>query len=484
MGSGEHAAGNVTPSWYDMRVAKKTYITEIPEIMQYWDEANEKDPSTITKGSQKIYSWVCPLGHQDDVQVKNMVRRKDKCNYCSGVEILPGFNDLATTHPDLMKEVSPNNTIDMFTVCQGRTNRVLWMCLRGHEWEAPPSNRIKGHGCPYCAGHLAIPGETDILTTHPEICKELSPNNTADLTKIKHGSNVELTWICKRKHEWDAFPSTRLAGNGCPYCAGYLVMPGETDIATLFPGIAAEWSPNNTMNIENVGKGAGFKALWICPEGHEYPATVALRTGQNTGCSICCNLLIVKGINDLATTHPDLAKEWHPDNPCGPDEIPGGHSKRMLWICPKGHEFGTTPANRTSQNTGCKKCKEKFYKAEKVLYQALKNAETCYTISDRAQNEHGTDIEVIADNGTKIAVELDGIYWHGFQHSEGRDNRKTEKLLTYYDQVIRIRNIKLPLIPKATIITHKWELAESNKDVWTETIVNAIIKEIEKKGKN
>lgn len=30
------------------------------------------------------------------------------------------------------------------------------------------------------------------------------------------------------------------------------------------------------------------------------------------GCPCCANHIAVKGKNDLATTHPQLAKEWHP----------------------------------------------------------------------------------------------------------------------------------------------------------------------------
>ena len=53
---------------------------------------------------------------------------------------------------------------------------------------------------------------------------------------------ILLWWKCEKEHSWQA-PVNGVASNGtrCPYCAGLRAFPGETDIITLFPEIAAEW---------------------------------------------------------------------------------------------------------------------------------------------------------------------------------------------------------------------------------------------------
>lgn len=47
---------------------------------------------------------------------------------------------------------------------------VGWICGRGHKWTASIEKRVtRNQGCPYCSGRVAIPGETDIATTNPEL---------------------------------------------------------------------------------------------------------------------------------------------------------------------------------------------------------------------------------------------------------------------------------------------------------------------------
>jgi hypothetical protein len=74
-----------------------------------------------------------------------------KCPYCSGRRVLPGFNDLATEKPDLALEWHPDkNDIKPSEVTKGSKEKVWWICSKGHEWQATVANRSKGSGCPIC----------------------------------------------------------------------------------------------------------------------------------------------------------------------------------------------------------------------------------------------------------------------------------------------------------------------------------------------
>ena len=60
-----------------------------------------------------------------------------------------------------------------------------------------------------------------------------------------------------------------------------------------------------------------------------------------------------KGINDLATLHPEIAEEadgWDPK------EITYGSNKKLPWKCKKGHTWETTVETRTRKGTGCPYC--------------------------------------------------------------------------------------------------------------------------------
>lgn len=49
---------------------------------------------------------------------------------------------------------------------------------------------------------------------------------------------------------------------------------------------------------------------------------------------------ILKGLNDLATTHPHILNEWdYEKNTVKPEEISSGSAKKVWWKCKKGHSF-------------------------------------------------------------------------------------------------------------------------------------------------
>jgi hypothetical protein len=65
-----------------------------------------------------------------------------------------------------------------------------------------------------------------------------------------------------------------------------------------------------------------------------------------------------KGFNDLATVRPDLAERWHPtkNGSLTPNTIIANYRKKVWWLCEKGHESFTTPANRVGSGVGCTVC--------------------------------------------------------------------------------------------------------------------------------
>ena len=66
----------------------------------------------------------------------------------------------------------------------------------------------------------------------------------------------------------------------------------------------------------------------------------------------------VSDINNLEAVFPEIAKEWHPDkNDLGPSEVTAGSSKKVWWLCEKGHEWKCRVSQRTRQGTGCPGCR-------------------------------------------------------------------------------------------------------------------------------
>ncbi|MER7683291.1 zinc-ribbon domain-containing protein, partial [Streptomyces sp. NPDC096934] len=65
-----------------------------------------------------------------------------QCPICAGRKVLPGFNDLRTTHPAIASEWhSTKNTGTPIDFSAGSDSRVWWRCRAGHEWEVSIGSR-------------------------------------------------------------------------------------------------------------------------------------------------------------------------------------------------------------------------------------------------------------------------------------------------------------------------------------------------------
>jgi len=150
--------------------------------------------------------------------------------------------------------------------------------------------------------------------------------------------------------------STRSKGHGCPVCSGRNVQAGQNDLATTHPDLAKEadgWDPKTVI------AGTHKKLQWKCSKGHTWLAAGTDRTSRKSGCPICSNRKVIIGQNDLATTHPALAKEadgWDPKT------VVAGTSKKLNWKCANGHKWIATGNARTqnrNKGNGCPVCANK-----------------------------------------------------------------------------------------------------------------------------
>ena len=129
--------------------------------------------------------------------------------------------------------------------------------------------------------------------------------------------------------------------------------------------LLAEWDSarNAPLTPDSVSYGSKRKVWWTCAHGHHWQAAVHTRTGSGTGCPYCSGRLPLPGVNDLATTYPDLARQWHPTKnaPLTPaDVLPGSH-RLVWWQCDHGHEWRAQIKSRVN-GAGCPICANKLVK--------------------------------------------------------------------------------------------------------------------------
>lgn len=333
-----------------------------PWLAEQWDaEMNAPlSPREITCYSQQKVWWRCPLGHSWLATVSHRYQGEN-CPVCCGQKILPGFNDLETTHPELAAEwnAQKNGALSPHEVMAGSDRQVWWKCALGHEWTAVVSSRKAGSGCPVCSGTLVVSGVNDLQTLRPGLSSEWDYEKNSPLTpaQVAHSSNRKVWWKCKLGHSWQAYIYRRSSGTGCPYCAGRKVLPGFNDLATHFPDLVPEWDTikNGDLTPDRVMSASHKKIWWRDSLGHSWRATVANRA-SGTGCPYCVGRKVLVGFNDLASQNPKLAAEWAEgqNGDLKPDMVTAQSHRAVWWRCDTGHVWKATICGR--RDSGCPYC--------------------------------------------------------------------------------------------------------------------------------
>ena len=261
-----------------------------------------------------------------------------------------------------------NTHIDPEVDGMGVNQKAWWICPEGHRYDTWVFSRtLNGVGCPYCKGKRTLAGYNDLATFRPDVLEKWDFEKNTDITpqEVTEFSHKEVWWKCEKGHSWQArvgsVASLKNGNSGCPYCSGKYAITGETDLATRFPEIAAQWCYElNTLTPEQITYGSHIKVWWKCEKGHTWQTKVESRTGkQKVGCPYCSGYRVWAGYNDLATTHPQIAAEWNyeKNGDLKPTDVSRNYRDRVWWKCSEGHEWQTTPYARAKKNgTNCPVC--------------------------------------------------------------------------------------------------------------------------------
>lgn len=340
-------------------------------------------------------------------------------------------------HPVKNDGLTPDDVTPESHIC------VWWKCSNNHEWLAQIYSRNKGLNCPYCKNRKLLKGYNDLATVNPVLAKEWNYERNEQLTPsdLIYSSGKKVWWICNKGHEWESTPYSRNKGGGCPYCSNKRVLVGFNDLATTDPGLASEWNyeKNGDLLPTDITRGAGKKVWWKCTLGHEWCTTPNKRTTDNNACPYCSNHKVLSGFNDIATTYPRLAAEWHPTKNANltARDITAGSSKKIWWLCSKGHEWIAAPCNRI-KNRNCPICskqlKTSFPEQATLYYLKRYFNEVNNNITDIIGMEFDIYIPDI-----KTAIEYDGFKYHNSSCAIAREKRKNKLCFDKGIRLIRMR---------------------------------------------
>ncbi|MBP5275624.1 MAG: zinc-ribbon domain-containing protein, partial [Lachnospiraceae bacterium] len=449
--------------------------SEYPELIKEWHPTKNGllSPENVAPKSSKKVWWIGACGHEWESAVSSRTSGHG-CPFCSGNRVLSGFNDLSTKNPLLASEWHPTKNGDLkpSLVTSTAHMKVWWLGKCGHEWEATVNYRSKGVGCPICSNSKILVGYNDFATTQKELLKEWHSTKNGNIRpeEVTAASGIKIWWKGKCGHEWNAAINSRVNGRGCPVCAGRQVLVGYNDLKSVNPVLAKEWNheKNGSLTPEMIIAGSEKKVWWICEKGHEWLAAVKDRN-RGRGCPICAGKAVQIGVNDLATTKPELAKEWNysKNGTLKPDSFTSKSGKKVWWVCEKGHEWEATIASR-ADGRGCPICnkeKQTSFPEQAIFYYISR------LFPDALNGDIGAigielDIYIPSIN---CAIEYDGYRWH-----QNKENDKTKNDLCAEKgiKLIRIREEGLPFYDNCICIRR-----ENRKNIDSlNDVIKAIIK--------
>lgn len=129
-------------------------------------------------------------------------------------------------------------------------------------------------------------------------------------------------------------------------------------IINVYPELIKEWDFElNNKRFEDMTCGSKYKADWICGERkHKYKMMIDNKINKGQGCPYCSGRRVSVD-TCLATTHPELIKDWDFDkNILTPYDISQGSAKKVFWGCDKNHSYLSAINSRTNMDSGCPYC--------------------------------------------------------------------------------------------------------------------------------
>ncbi|MCR5146754.1 MAG: hypothetical protein K6B70_05375 [Clostridia bacterium] len=438
---------------------KNSLINKFPDVVKVWNYEKNKglNPEDYLYQSNKKVWWKCSKcgkEWQTPICAKSHTTICKECTYTDNkrVYVKKGVNDIETKNPELLKEWDYNkNTITPNQISPKSAKMVWWKCEKGHSWKNSPLNRTKHEAskCPYCSNQKILKGFNDFATLYPNLLKEWDyEKNEANPYDIIKGSHLKFYWKCQKGHSYITSVGNRIRGTGCPYCAGQKVLKGFNDLATTNPELVKEWDyEKNIVKPDEISSGSGLNVWWKCENGHSWKSIITNRTKNGKrGCPTCSNRVLLKGFNDLATTNPELLKEWdYEKNKIRPNEIIAGTIKKVWWKCEKGHEWYATVVSRTKKHFCpiCNSYRQTSFSEKSIVYYL--NKANIELIENYKIGRKELDVFIPKEN---IGIEYDGQYFH---KSIKKDLEKNKLCENNKIKLIRIREPELPILNSTSI---------------------------------
>lgn len=198
----------------------------------------------------------------------------------------------------------------------------------------------------------ALKNQRRLSIARPDLVTEWHPTKNVEHhpTLLTIGSGKKVWWQCEKGHEWEATVKNRAKGSQCPVCQLQRRKTNpypkrcqpENFLSNRHPELLKWWHPtkNEGLDSSTITIKSNFKIWWQCEKGHTWQRRI-LEQINSQCCPYCVGRLPIAGETDFLTTHPHLAREWHPtkNESLTPDQFTFGSARLVWWQCAHGHEW-------------------------------------------------------------------------------------------------------------------------------------------------
>ena len=285
--------------------------------MAFWQK--QAWTGAIWKGTDKKVWWICKAGHEWQAVISSRTSTKVGCRVCAGRQVLKGFNDIATTSPELLTIWNyDKNEKGPECYTKGCNKKVSWKCdVCGHEWEAQINSVARGRRCRECGKikreetkrKRRLETRGTLAEHHPELIEEWDyDKNELGPEQYTSGSKEPVSWKCKKcGYSWQASPYQRTGlRQGCPECGKIKSaatrrkrrLETRGTLAEHYPELIKEWDyDKNELGPEQYTSGSKEEVYWKCSKGHSWRAAIYSRAPGKSGCGQCAGRVKVKNLD-------------------------------------------------------------------------------------------------------------------------------------------------------------------------------------------
>lgn len=375
---------------------------------------------------------------------------------------------LKITHEDFVKRIEnidPN--IAIISTYKNAKSKVLVQCkLCGQMWYMRAGHLLQGHGCKKCKiEENKINYSNDIYLTYlvnnfPQISivSEVPKNIKSDTSVTCICKECNYQWTTKISHFYNSH-------NGCPKCTK---KENDQKQKLSYDTVVSRIEKVNP-NIEIISDYVNTKQHITCRcknDGYIWQAAPA-NLMKNRGCPVCSNKVVVDGINDLATTNPEVL-EWLQDNNVA-KSVCAGSTKKIDIECPNCHYKRRMSVREFMKTTGCSHCKINSYPNmfSYALLDQLPVNNIIHEYSPDWANRRRYD-NYFEYCGNKYILEMDGGFHYIDNRLSGQTAEESQEIDKYKDDLAFQHNI--------TVI--RIECKKSEKNYIFENIKKSMLNEL------